>query len=82
MSLRPPQPIHLRRALDAISLALFTYLAAVVSILAAVAGHEWSPPPFVLGAAASVAVGAGAWVFPRWAARVARRELWGDLEPS
>ena len=67
------EPVELRRALDTVSLALFAYLTVVVTAVVFVGAQRWSPSPWVLGAATSVAVWFGSRAFPRWAARVARR---------
>ena len=67
------EPVELRRALDTVSLALFAYLTAVVTTVVVVGAQRWSPSPWVLGAATSLAVWFGSRAFPRWAARVAQR---------
>jgi hypothetical protein len=72
------EPVELRRALDTVSLGLFAYLTAVVTIVVIVGGQPWSPSPWVLGGASSAAVWFGSRAFPRWAVRVARR--YGEAE--
>jgi hypothetical protein len=67
------EPVELRRALDTVSLALFAYLTVVVTAVVVVGGQPWSPSPWMLGAATSLAVWFGSRAFPRWAARIARR---------
>lgn len=60
-----------RRALDAVCLALFAYLALVTTGVALAASAPWRPSPYLLGALTSLMVAIGAWTFPRLAVRVA-----------
>ena len=68
---KPPARDASRRAVDAVCLALFAYLALVTTALAVAASAPWRPSSYVLGAWTSLMVGAGAWAFPRLAVRVA-----------